>query len=94
MLEPIRQYPGLKDPTKFIGPVYSEADADRFRVEKGWIMKKDAYRRRRVVVSPLPKLSSRFDPSNGSPADSKSRVKLHGGVGDKAKKPNHPSPVE
>jgi len=47
--------PGFQDPTKFIGPVYSEADADRLRVENGWTMKKDGDRWRRVVASPLPK---------------------------------------
>src|SRR5271169_3095923 len=47
--------PGFKDPTKFIGPVYSDTEADRLKAEKGWSMKKDGDKWRRVVASPLPK---------------------------------------
>ena len=47
--------PGFKNPTKFIGPVYSKTDADRLKVEKGWAMKEDGDKWRRVVASPLPK---------------------------------------
>jgi carbamate kinase len=47
--------PGFKNPTKFIGPVYGEADATRLKAEKGWVMKKDGDKWRRVVASPLPK---------------------------------------
>ena len=55
MVEVDHNDPGFQDPTKFIGPVYSEAEADRLRVEKGWTMKKDGDRWRRVVASPLPR---------------------------------------
>ena len=47
--------PAFKDPTKFIGPVYSKEDADRLIAEKGWIFKKDGDKWRRVVASPEPK---------------------------------------
>jgi carbamate kinase len=47
--------PGFSDPTKFIGPVYSEADAERLKSEKGWVFKLDGDKWRRVVASPEPK---------------------------------------
>ena len=33
--------PAMKDPTKFVGPVYTEADAQRLAAEKGWTVKQD-----------------------------------------------------
>lgn len=47
--------PAFKDPTKFIGPVYGEAEANRNAAEKGWTVKPDGDKWRRVVPSPLPK---------------------------------------
>lgn len=47
--------PGFQNPTKFVGPVYDKADADRLVGEKGWNFKQDGERWRRVVPSPLPK---------------------------------------
>lgn len=47
--------PGFKDPTKFVGPVYDKADADRLAADKGWVFKQDGQKWRRVVPSPLPK---------------------------------------
>ena len=47
--------PGFKNPTKFVGPVYEKADADRLAAEKGWVVKADGAKWRRVVPSPLPK---------------------------------------
>jgi carbamate kinase len=47
--------PAFKDPTKFIGPVYEEAEAKRLAAEKGWQIKRDGAKWRRVVPSPLPK---------------------------------------
>jgi carbamate kinase len=41
-------------PTKFIGPVYSEADAQRLAGERGWAMARDGVAWRRVVPSPQP----------------------------------------
>jgi carbamate kinase len=47
--------PGFSDPTKFVGPVYDEAEANRIRSEKGWVFKLDGQKWRRVVPSPVPK---------------------------------------
>ena len=47
--------PGFKNPTKFVGPVYEKADADRMAAEKGWVFKQDGAKWRRVVPSPVPK---------------------------------------
>jgi carbamate kinase len=47
--------PGFQNPTKFVGPVYDKADADRLKAEKGWIFKQDGDKWRRVVPSPAPK---------------------------------------
>jgi carbamate kinase len=46
--------PAFGDPTKPIGPIYSEEDADRLASEKGWVFKPDGDSFRRVVPSPLP----------------------------------------
>jgi len=55
MVEVSEDDPGFSNPTKFIGPVYAEADARRLESEKGWVMKRDGDKWRRVVASPLPK---------------------------------------
>src|SRR5262245_42965212 len=47
--------PAFNDPTKFVGPVYDQAQADKLKKEKGWIFKQDGAKWRRVVPSPLPK---------------------------------------
>lgn len=47
--------PAFQDPTKFIGPVYSETEAKKQAAEKGWTVKPDGKNWRRVVPSPLPK---------------------------------------
>jgi carbamate kinase len=47
--------PAFGNPTKFVGPVYDRADADRLRQEKDWTFKQDGDKWRRVVPSPLPK---------------------------------------
>jgi carbamate kinase len=47
--------PGFKNPTKFVGPVYDKADADRLAAEKSWVFKQDGDKWRRVVPSPVPK---------------------------------------
>jgi carbamate kinase len=46
--------PAFGDPTKPIGPIYSEEDANRLAEEKGWVFKPDGDSFRRVVPSPLP----------------------------------------
>jgi carbamate kinase len=55
MVEVDRNDPGFADPTKFIGPVYGEADAQRLKAERGWTMNQDGDKWRRVVASPEPK---------------------------------------
>ena len=45
----------FKDPTKFVGPVYDKAEADRLAADKGWVFKPDGDRWRRVVPSPEPR---------------------------------------
>lgn len=47
--------PAMQDPTKFVGPVYTEEDAHRIAAERGWTVKPDGDHWRRVVPSPLPK---------------------------------------
>jgi carbamate kinase len=55
MVEVDPQDPAFQDPTKFVGPVYEEAEAKRLAKEKGWVVKPDGKTWRRVVPSPLPK---------------------------------------
>lgn len=55
MVEVDSNDPGFKNPTKFIGPVYEEAEARRLAAEKNWSIKQDGAKWRRVVASPLPK---------------------------------------
>ena len=48
--------PAFKNPTKPIGPFYSEAEAKQLEKVKGYIMREDSGRGyRRVVASPLPR---------------------------------------
>ncbi|HIP99039.1 TPA: carbamate kinase [Candidatus Bipolaricaulota bacterium] len=48
--------PAFQNPTKPVGPFYTEEEAKRLRVEKGWHVVEDAGRGwRRVVPSPDPK---------------------------------------
>jgi carbamate kinase len=54
MVEVSPDDPGFQNPTKFVGPVYEKADADRMAAEKGWTFKQDGSKWRRVVPSPLP----------------------------------------
>ena len=47
--------PAFQNPTKFVGPVYDEGEANKLKQEKGWVFKLDGDKWRRVVPSPLPK---------------------------------------
>jgi carbamate kinase len=47
--------PGFMHPTKPIGPVYSEAEAQRLAADRGWSVARDGMHFRRVVASPDPK---------------------------------------
>lgn len=46
--------PAFKNPTKFVGQVYSKEEAETFTAERGWVMKPDGEYHRRVVGSPRP----------------------------------------
>jgi carbamate kinase len=54
-IEVDRDDPAFGDPTKPIGPIYSEDEAKRLADEKGWEFRPDGDSFRRVVPSPLPK---------------------------------------
>ena len=55
MVEVDPEDPAMADPTKFVGPVYSEADAHQLAAERGWTVKPDGAGWRRVVPSPVPR---------------------------------------
>ncbi len=55
MIEVDADDPAFADPTKFVGPVYERAEAQRLAAEKKWEIKADGDKWRRVVASPLPK---------------------------------------
>ncbi|HSF26739.1 MAG TPA: carbamate kinase [Actinomycetes bacterium] len=46
--------PAFSRPTKFVGPVYPESDANRLASEHGWTVRQDGVGWRRVVASPRP----------------------------------------
>jgi len=54
MVEVHADDPGFENPTKFVGPVYDRAGADRMAAERGWTFKQDGAAWRRVVASPTP----------------------------------------
>lgn len=48
--------PAFEEPTKFVGPFFSEDEAQRITAELGWLMREDSGRGwRHVVPSPKPK---------------------------------------
>ncbi|MFI2767196.1 carbamate kinase [Ruegeria faecimaris] len=55
MIEVDAKDPAFDDPTKFIGPVYDKPEAERLAADKGWQIRADGDKWRRVVASPLPK---------------------------------------
>ncbi|MFN8379241.1 MAG: carbamate kinase [Anaerolineae bacterium] len=55
MIEVDPEDPAFQNPTKFIGPIYEEAEAHQMEVAKGWTFRKDGEKWRRVVPSPMPK---------------------------------------
>lgn len=55
MIEVDPKDPAFTDPSKFVGPAYSENDADGISSKKGWTFRKDGDTWRRVVPSPRPK---------------------------------------
>jgi len=55
MVEVDPQDPAFHNPSKFVGPVYDEQEAQRLAAAKGWVVKPDGEQWRRVVPSPMPK---------------------------------------
>jgi carbamate kinase len=54
MIEVSPEDPAFQDPTKFVGPIYSDEEAAALAAEKGWVVKRDGDHMRRVVASPIP----------------------------------------
>src|SRR6185436_9227428 len=54
MVEVDADDPAFKNPTKFVGPVYERAEAERVAAARGWAFRQDGDKWRRVVPSPLP----------------------------------------
>ena len=54
-IEVDRDDPAFGNPTKPIGPIYTEDEAKKLAGEKGWVFKPDGDSFRRVVPSPLPR---------------------------------------
>ena len=54
MVEVDRADPAFENPTKFVGPVYTEEQSRKLAEEKGWPFRKDGESWRRVVPSPRP----------------------------------------
>lgn len=46
--------PAFENPTKFVGQVYDQAEAEKLAKENGWTVKADGQYWRRVVPSPMP----------------------------------------
>ncbi len=46
--------PAFSNPTKFVGPIYTEEVAHQLAADRGWAVKADGNSWRRVVPSPLP----------------------------------------
>jgi carbamate kinase len=55
MVEVDADDPAFADPTKFVGPVYDRDEAEALAAAKGWVVKPDGAKFRRVVPSPEPK---------------------------------------
>jgi carbamate kinase len=55
MIEVDADDPAFENPTKFIGPIYTQEESEALAAEKGWVFKKDGDNHRRVVPSPRPK---------------------------------------
>jgi carbamate kinase len=55
MIEVDADDPAFDDPTKFVGPIYSDEEAAALAADKGWTFRRDGDHLRRVVPSPQPK---------------------------------------
>ena len=61
LVEVSAEDPAFGNPTKFIGPIYSQAQADALAAERGWTFKLDGAACRRVVPSPVPQRIVQID---------------------------------
>ncbi len=59
-----RDDPAFADPTKFVGPVYTQAEALRLADANGWVVRPDGVHWRRVVPSPAPRAIVEVDGVN------------------------------
>jgi carbamate kinase len=55
MVEVDADDPAFQDPTKFVGPIYDDEQAEALAAQKGWTFKRDGDHLRRVVPSPEPR---------------------------------------
>ncbi len=62
MVEVDPEDPAFGNPTKFVGPQYSQEEADALKADKGWTFKMDGALWRRVVASPKPKQIFELNP--------------------------------
>jgi carbamate kinase len=62
MIEVDPDDPAFANPTKFIGPVYERAEAESLAAQKGWAIKQDGQKWRRVVASPAPRRIFEINP--------------------------------
>src|SRR4051794_37791923 len=62
MVEVDPEDPAFANPTKFVGPIYTEGQAQKLAEEKGWPFRRDGESWRRVVPSPLPKHIFQIEP--------------------------------
>lgn len=62
MIEVDPEDPAFDNPSKFVGPIYTRAEAERLADEKGWSVKADGNDWRRVVPSPAPQRILALEP--------------------------------
>ena len=54
--------PAFGHPTKFVGPVYTDEQAEKLIEQRGWVFRLDGDKQRRVVPSPVPKRIVEIEP--------------------------------
>ena len=64
MVEVDADDPAFGDPTKFVGRIYTKAEAEQLTAGAGWVLKPDGPDWRRVVASPEPKRIVEVRPIN------------------------------
>ena len=61
LVEVSRDDPAFGDPRKFIGPIYTQAEAQTLAAHRGWTFRLDGSAPRRVVPSPVPRRIVQID---------------------------------